>query len=132
MVENILSFILVTIHFVGTLIISFSVSIQLTSLIIGFDSNENKIGRLSVALLLFVYIIFLIIKTLQIVNNTKNYLNEFKDYYNDNVEGFIYRVINDVYRWDNIYVRNYKLLYLIIENLLIPFTVTFFYFNFKV
>lgn len=75
-----------------------------------FNLIENKVGRIIMTILLISYILFLFFKAFSVVNNTKNYLVEFKEYYNENLEGFIYRTVNDVYKWDNICFRNYKMI----------------------
>ncbi|KAL4486619.1 hypothetical protein ABPG73_003923 [Tetrahymena malaccensis] len=131
--EEYYPYILVLIHQVLSLIIFFSVFLQIAAFI-KFDPVSDSLFIPKIILLIIegTYIFLIFGKSLFIVNQITNYQQDVSLHSTEKIEQSIYSNINLNQKGDSFFRRNYKLIQIIIENILIPIFIIFIGFDSKI
>ncbi|EAR95723.2 transmembrane protein, putative (macronuclear) [Tetrahymena thermophila SB210] len=128
--ENYYPYFLVLIHQVLSLIIFFSVFLQIAAFI-KFDpvSDSLFVPKIILLIIVGIYIFFIAGKSLFIVNSIGNYQQDVSLHSTEKIEQSIYSNINLNQKGNTFFRRNYKLIQITIENIFIPIFIIFFGFD---
>ncbi|KAL4497905.1 hypothetical protein ABPG72_014762 [Tetrahymena utriculariae] len=131
--ENYYPYTLVLIHQILSLIIFFSVFLQIAAFVkVNPVSDSLFVPKIILLIIEGAYIFYIFGKSVFIINSIENYQQDIRLHSTEKIEQSIYSNINLNQKGNTFLSRNYKLIQIMIENIFIPVIIVFIGFDSKI